>query len=61
MRLQSNSGIRLKSVGLEHAPCLTPTSMWKGFVTRLFMIKLDCSVLYIALRISIVFWSASVA
>ena len=61
MRLHSSSGIRLKSVGLEHAPCLTPISMWKGFVTRLFMTRLDSSVLYMALRTSIVFGSASVA
>ena len=52
--LQSNSGNRLNSVGLEHAPCLTPLCIRKDFDILRFRMRLDRSDLYSDLSISIV-------
>ena len=57
IRRHRSSGNRLKRVGLEHAPCLTPLWIENGFVTRLFRTRLDRSVLYRLFSISIV-WAS---
>ena len=52
-----SSGKRLKRVELEHAPCLTPLWIGNILVRRWFKTRLDCSVLYRFLSISIVWES----
>ena len=57
----SLSGSRLNSIGEDHAPCLTPFSMWKVSVYPPFILSVLCSFWYASFRMSLTVCSMPVS